>query len=525
MDDTRYKVLLIEDDKIDQMTFERLVEDEKLSYDYVIAGSVSEAQGILSSDWFDVVIADYYLGDGTAFDVLDSIVETPVIFATGVGNEELAVKAMKAGACDYLIKDPEFNYLKVLPEVIRNAVRHKKAEQELKKYHDNLEALVKERTEELAAEKELLAVTLSSMADAVIVVDVEKRIMLLNRVAENLTGWKFEEAAAKLADEVFRVINEQTKQTVESPIDKALTSGKMEVGTDRDALVARDGSECPIFATAAPIRKDDDTVIGIVMVVRDVSREREVDRMKTDFVSSVSHELRTPLASIKAFTATILRDPNMTEQTRREFLTIIDEESNRLAGLLEDLLEISRIESGTAKIVREPVDIAAVIGQVSAALQPLADQKDIRLKMDIGDELGELQADRSKIQSAVTNLVNNAIKFTPRAGQVSVLVRRRGKELVIRVSDTGMGIPKEALPKIFERFYRVYRPGKQIQGTGLGLAIVKETVMMHGGRIEVESEADEGTTFTVFLPLSCSCLVTRESSDEQRATSDVPTAK
>lgn len=616
---TRYKMLLIEDDKLDQMAFKRSVAEQKLPYDYKIAPSVSEAHDILASEHFDIIISDYALGDGTAFDILNSVKTTPIVLTTGTGNEEIAVKAWRAGARDYLVKDLERNYLKALPITVENAIDHKKteeqvrllsgaitstddsvyitdmqdriifvnrafcetygyeqeevigkncsifwkansltpdttnsyltaagwegesyhqrkdgntfpvsltnsviqdsngndvaivtvarditeskqAEMELKKYRDNLEALVKERTEQLATEKELLSVTLSSMSDGVIVVDAEKRIMLFNTVAENLTGWKSEEVQGKLVDEILQIINERTKETVESSIGKALTSGNTEAGTDQDVLIAKHGRECPISATAAPIHKNG-TIVGIVMALRDVSREREIDHMKTDFVSSVSHELRTPLASVKAYTATILRDNNMPEQTRYEFLNIIDEESNRLANLIESLLEISRIESGTVKIVQEPVDVAAVINQISLALQPLADKKNIQLKTDISDELVQLLGDESKIQSIVTNIVNNAIKFTPENGKVSVSVRNQNEELVIRVSDTGIGIPKEALPKIFDRFYRVLQTRKQIQGTGLGLAIAKEIVTMHGGRIEVESKVGQGTTFTVFLPL------------------------
>ena len=500
-ENTRYKILLIEDDKLDQMAFERLVKQQQLPYDYKIAGSFAQAKSILESDKFDIMIADCFLGDGTAFDVLDLIEDTPVIFATGAGDEETAVKAMKAGAYDYMIKDVERNYLKILPQVIEKALLHKKTEDALKQYHSNLEALVKQRTEQLAEEKELLLVTLSSMTDGVIAVDVEKRIILFNKVAENLTGWSCEEVQGNVVDEILRFIDEKTKKAVESSIDKVLSSGKAETGTDRDALVARDGSQRPICATAAPLCKNGRTLIGSVCVFRDVSREREIDRMKTDFVSCVSHELRTPLTAIKAYAATILRDPNMPEQTKREFLAVIDEESNLLKNLIEGLLEISRIDSGTVEIVREPVDIAAVVDQVLSALQHLADNKNIQLKTDIGDEIGWLQADKGKIQSMVMNLVNNAIKFTPEDGQVSISARRQGQELVISVSDTGMGIPKEALSRIFDRFYRVHRPGKQIPGTGLGLAIVKEIVNMYNGRIEVESEPGNGTTFRVFLPM------------------------
>ncbi len=502
MENSRHKVLLVEDDKLDQMAFKRLVEKDNLPFDYTIAGSVSQARSILADNKFDVVIVDYLLGDGTAFDVFDWIVDTPAIFATGAGTEELAIKAMKSHACDYLIKDPERNYLKVLPKVIKNAISHKRARQQLKEYHENLEALVSERTEQLAAEKELVSVTLASMADGVIAVDAEKRIILFNKVAENLTGWEIHAAQGKCLDDVFQIINEQTKQPIESPVEKALSSGQIESGTDQDCLVAKDAGMRPIAVTAAPIRKNDGTMLGVVIVLRDVSREREIDRMKTNFVSSVSHELRTPLTSIKAYTATILRDPDMPKKIKNEFLTIIDQESNRLAKLIENLLEVSKIESGTIETDRQNVYVASVLDQALAALQPLADDKNVRLKYDQDDKLLALAGDKSKIQSVVTNLLNNAIKFTPEYGQVSVSVRQKGYELVISVSDTGVGIPKEALPRIFDRFYRVYRPGEQIQGTGLGLAIVKKIVTIHNGRIEVESEEGEGSTFTVYLPVA-----------------------
>ncbi len=491
---------MVEDDRLDQMAFKRMVNEENLPYDYIIAGSVAQAAQILRQEKFDLIFVDYLLGDGTAFDVLELIVDTAAVFATGTGSEELAVKAMKSGASDYLIKDPARNYLKVLPEVIKNAIRHKKADDELKKYHEKLVELVKERTEQLAAEKELLAVTLSSMGDAVIAVDADNKIMLLNKAASQLTGWSFDDANLRSVDEVIRIINEQTKQPDLSPIDRVLESRKIESGTKNDVMVAKNGRQWPISASAAPIRKNDGTMTGIVMVFRDVSQQREIDRMKSDFISSVSHELRTPLTSIKAYAETILHDRNMTEETKIEFLEIINEESDRLTDLINDILEISRVESGTIQIVHKPVNISSLVSRTAAEMEYVAGKKKINLECNIDDNLPEMMGDENKIHSIISNLVNNAIKFTPENGRISVSAHLIKNELVIKISDTGMGIPKEDLPKIFVRFYRVHRPGKQIQGTGLGLAIVKEIVIKHNGRIEVESEIDKGSTFTVYLP-------------------------
>jgi PAS domain S-box-containing protein len=500
MEENRYRILLVEDDRLDQMAFKRMVKEENLPYDYIIAGSVAQASQILGGEKFDLIFVDYLLGDGTAFDLLDSIVDTPTVFATGTGSEELAVKAMKAGASDYLIKDQARNYLKVLPEIVKNAIRHKKDEDELKQYHEKLVDLVKERTEQLAEEKELLAVTLSSMGDAVIAVDAENRITLFNKAAEQLTGWRFEEVHHKPVDEIIRIINEQTKKPVDSPIDKVLESRVIESGTGNDALIARTGRECPIAATASPIRRNDGTMTGIVMVLRDVSQQREIDRMKSDFISSVSHELRTPLTSIKAYAETMFDDPNMAQPTRQEFLQIINEESDRLTNLINGILDISKIEAGTIEIIRKPINIASLAKRAAESLEHVAGKKKIRLQADIAEYLPELLGDENKIYSMITNLINNAIKFTPENGTVSVSAQLVNNELVVKISDTGMGIPKDDLNKIFGRFYRVHRPGKQIPGTGLGLAIVKEIILRHDGRIDVESEPEKGSTFTVYLP-------------------------
>jgi two-component system phosphate regulon sensor histidine kinase PhoR len=240
---------------------------------------------------------------------------------------------------------------------------------------------------------------------------------------------------------------------------------------------------------------------GIVLVFRDVSQQREIDRMKSDFISSVSHELRTPLTSIKAYAETMLHDRDMTEETKVEFLQVINEESDRLTNLINGILEISRMESGTIEIVRKHVNVALVARRAVADLEHLAGKKNIRLETGISDHLPELLGDENKIHSVVSNLVTNAIKFTPENGHITVSAQMSNDELVIKVADNGMGIPKEDLHKIFGRFYRVHRPGKQIQGTGLGLAIVKEIVLRHDGRIEVESEVEKGSAFTVYLPV------------------------
>jgi len=224
--------------------------------------------------------------------------------------------------------------------------------------------------------------------------------------------------------------------------------------------------------------------------------------IKSQFISTVSHELRTPLAAMKESVAIVLDEvAGKLNEKQQKFLNIAKRNADRLGALINDVLDFQRLEAGRMKLDIQSNDIKEVVGEVNETMALVARKNQIELSLQLADDLPKASFDRAKIIQVLTNLVSNAIKFTPEKGRVSVNIRHRDEELIIKVSDTGMGIPKEALPKIFDRFYRVIRQGKQIQGTGLGLAIVHKIVMMHAGRIEVESEGDQGTTFTVFLPL------------------------
>jgi two-component system phosphate regulon sensor histidine kinase PhoR len=373
---------------------------------------------------------------------------------------------------------------------------------ELKDTERRLEDIVAKRTEELAKEKQLLDVTMSSMSDAVIALNVEMRVVLFNRVAEQMTGLRFQDVEGKFIGNVLAVVDNNTKEPVDDIIGKILNADTDNPDKGNYTLIHKNGTEYVIACNASVMSVDENSIMGTVLAFRDVTKERRIDQMKTDFVSSVSHELKTPLTSIKAFTTTILRDPNMTDENRRQFLGIIDEESNRLADLIEDLLEISRIESGSLQISLELVDISDVFNQTAISLETLAAKENIKLIKNIPENLPPLTADPGKLRSVITNLISNAVKFTPDGGRVDIKAQQKDDELEVTVSDTGMGIPQEDLPKIFDRFYRVNRPGQEIQGTGLGLAIVKKIVEMHNGRIEVRSKVNKGTTFTVYLPLA-----------------------
>ena len=226
---------------------------------------------------------------------------------------------------------------------------------------------------------------------------------------------------------------------------------------------------------------------------------RESDRLKSDFVSSVSHELRTPLASILGFSSTILRDKKMTEEIKEEFINIIYQESQRLSKLIEDILNISRIESGRVTYRMQKVDCKPIISEILEVHTIQAEGKNIEVYHKFADEHYDIFADPDALKQVFSNLFGNAIKFTPKNGQIRVRLLNSDESVTLEINDTGIGIPEKEKDKVFEKFYRVYRPGLEIKGTGLGLSIVKEILEAHKAKIEIESEENKGTTFRVIF--------------------------
>jgi len=242
----------------------------------------------------------------------------------------------------------------------------------------------------------------------------------------------------------------------------------------------------------------------VVIIMRDVTKEHELNELRKQFVSNVSHELRTPLTSIHGYAETLLSDPDMDAETRKRFLTIIENESARMSRMINDLLDLERMESGEARFEFKETDLCKVVNYVLSIVEPLASEHGV--KVDIQCEPVSIWADQDRMVQMILNLVDNAIKYTSLKEigdkRVKVRVTREGKHAIIEVSDTGPGIPKEALPRLFDRFYRVDKGrSRRMGGSGLGLSIVKSIVDRHGGEISVSSEVGVGTTFSVKLPI------------------------
>jgi signal transduction histidine kinase len=246
----------------------------------------------------------------------------------------------------------------------------------------------------------------------------------------------------------------------------------------------------------------------VVVALDDITNRKRAEEelrdavdIKSQFISTVSHELRTPMTSIRE-AAIILLDEvaGKINKDQRHFLDIAKRNIERLSRLIDSVLDFQKLEAGKMRYDIRKNDLQKTVEDACNTMRPYAQKRGVHLHVEYEPNLPAVAFDTDRLIQVVTNLVSNAIKFTPEGGRIAVSVQSRSEHIAIRVSDTGLGIPKEALPKVFERFYRVKRPGKEIKGTGLGLAIVNKIVNAHGGRIDVESKLNKGTTFTVLLP-------------------------
>jgi signal transduction histidine kinase len=262
------------------------------------------------------------------------------------------------------------------------------------------------------------------------------------------------------------------------------------------------GEESYLRAHTAPVRNDLGEIMGSVTVLQDISHLKELDKMKSEFIAMVAHELRTPIATVEQQLSVILsRFAGELTGKQEELLARAKERTKGVLTLIKDLLDLSKIEAGKMVQYKEPLTLQEVIQRVLDGMKEDAVRKNIALEFHPPDQASLIHADRSSIEEIFTNLISNAIKYTPERGEVRVNLGEEGQFVKATVSDTGIGIKNEDLPRIFDRFYRVKSAEtRQIIGTGLGLSIVKSIVDAHLGSISVESEVGKGTTFTLLFP-------------------------
>ena len=345
--------------------------------------------------------------------------------------------------------------------------------------------------EQTIKEKERTATVVEQAFAGIIVLDAEMRIVALNPAAEAVIGYPAEEARGRYLPDIC--CTEHFREG--GALSKALAAGGWMAPVEV-SIVGRGGSR-DLLLGMVPLGD------GYLLSFTDVTRLKEVDRLKSGIVANVSHELRTPLASIKAYTELLLEGLEGEDGAlRKRFLAVINEETDKLAELIGNLLDLSRLEAGRLEVRGEHLAVAEILREVVASLDVQAREKGVTVHLDLPADLHPLWADREMMKTVVRNLLSNAIKFSREGGRVDLAARERAGHLVLDVVDQGVGIPKEDMPHLFEKFYRselARRSG--IVGTGLGLVLVKEAVEAHKGYIEVKSEEGVGTQCTVVLPL------------------------
>jgi PAS domain S-box-containing protein len=363
---------------------------------------------------------------------------------------------------------------------------------------------------ELREQRECFAVTLASIGDAVIATDPAGRVSFMNGAAEALTGWRNAAAMGRHSDEVFRIVNEATRDTVESPIARVLRENTVVGLANHTLLLGADGVERPVDDSGAPIRTQSGEVLGVVLVFRDVSERRRYEQGLRDavaardqFFSIAAHELRTPLTSLlgnaELLQRRLTREGGLSERDQRA-LRVIVEQGRRLNQLISALLDLSRLEMGQFALELLPVDLGELARRIVEETLPSLDQHQVTL--NVGDEPLPVRADALRLEQVLQNLLQNAVKYSPDGGPITVTLERRDGRALVSVADHGIGIAAAAQGGLFQRFYRAVGEHSHISGLGVGLYVVREIVERHGGQVWVESVEGAGSTFSFALPLA-----------------------
>jgi len=459
-------------------------------YHVCTAENGQQALEILEKESIDLILLDLKMPVLSGEEVLQAVQERhpdlPVIIITGHGTVDTAVECMKNGAYDFITKPFQIDQFLA---TVRRASEKRKLEQQARKYQEeNIRNLY-----DLHLEKSRLRTMINCMANGVMVTNRSMEVVLHNPVFMQLLDIK-EEIEAPVA--ISSIISDQVLiETLASILNQR--EGKSEWVTQEIQAGAR-----ALRAISAPATGPQGDIMGTVTVLEDITPFKQLDQMKTDFVNMVAHELRSPLVSIRQLQSVILEGlTGPLNEKQKDYISRGMNKIDALLDLINDLLDIAKIEAGKYVQRRVPTDLARLIQEAITLLDPRAKKQGITITSEFHD-LKPVQADPKNMEEVLNNLLTNAINYSPNGGTVAVRAAGLGEFMEIEISDTGVGIPEEELPKIFDKFYRVKHPEtRKVIGTGLGLAIVKSVIEAHNGTIEVESTPGKGSTFRIRLPM------------------------
>lgn len=350
-------------------------------------------------------------------------------------------------------------------------------------------------------ERTRLEEVLQSLQDAVVVTNQYSEVKLANPAASEILGISTPDDLNRSIDQVIE--NAAVRQLLHEAHGTQVASHRKRMEIDLPISGAAEDATRTYEATLACLPDPNEPIGGVVLILRDISREREISQMKSEFVSKASHELRTPLSSIHAYIEMLLDGEADDEASQTEFHQIIKNEADRLGRLIDNMLNISRIEAGIVKAKFEEIDFVKAANAALEVIEPQAKLKDITVRVKSGPLLYTAEADRDMLHQIFLNFLSNAVKYTPEGGRVTVTIDNdeTSGSVMATIADTGLGIPPDALPRVFDKFYRIENYKRVAKGTGLGLNLVKHIVeTVHHGQVSVSSELGMGSQFVFSIP-------------------------
>lgn len=359
---------------------------------------------------------------------------------------------------------------------------------QLEKIAAELEQLKKQ----IAKRESGMQTIFSAMHDALLVVDSNRQVILTNQTFRKL----FDAPEIPVATSLLEIVRDPV-------LDRLLTDAFRGGGPVRCELTL---NESQIELHALATKNEAAEITGALVLFHDITELKKIDQVRRDFVANVSHELRTPLSILRGYIETLLDSPKTPREELTRILRVMQRHSNRLELLVEELLTLAQLESGNPDLQLGSVDLSRFFREIIRDWEKKLKSKQLNVIVDVSSDLSPIQVDRTRLREALYNLLDNAVKYSRKQSDIRLSARGRNGEIELSVSDDGIGIAREDLPRIFERFYRAdkARSSDKIRGTGLGLAIVKHIAQLHGGRVEADSELGKGTTIRVILPSASS---------------------
>jgi PAS domain S-box len=486
-------ILVVDDEKIIRDGSERILTKEGWKVETAENGEVG--LGLLQREDFQILLLDLMMPGIRGMEVLkkvrDDYPKLIVIVITGYATIDNAVEALKNGAYDFISKP-------FTPDQLRIVVR--RAEDKLKLEHE-AELLRRERErslKDIAYEKSRTLTIINQMADGVLVTDKNGFIVLHNPAATRVFGL---EKDSPLGKHIFDwTKSKELTQMVESVL--SMGGSNPPQGMTQELGWGGDPPNIFFMAHTAPVRNEEGEVLGSVTIFNDVTWFKKLDQMKSDFVEMVSHELRSPLSSVRQLIALITdRLVGEINEKQHELLNKVLARLDGLLLMINNLLDLSRIEAGGLIQQTEKIFLPEIIQSVIELITPEADKKNLHFEVTCDRQLCTIHADRQGMETICTNLLSNAVKYNQEGGKVIINAQNRGEFVEIKIADTGVGISKVDLPRIFDKFFRIRTEyTRKVIGSGLGLPLVKAIIEAHLGTITVESESGKGTTFTILLP-------------------------